>query len=133
MILDCVHFYENRTHSTPNAAELFTIISAWPLPSMHTIKYHLILVSRFLLSALSPQISSSVPTVRPNLVQVTPSLRLSDIRYYLVSITLSTKKPSLGRACLGVKRFKVPTQSRQTRLLNGKPFRLCCDADRILF
>jgi hypothetical protein len=57
MILDCVHFYENRTHSTPNAAELFTIISAWPLPSMHTIKYHLILVSRILLSALSPQIS----------------------------------------------------------------------------
>ena len=70
-----------------------------PRPSdrlMHTIKYHLILVSRILLSALSPQISSSVPTVRPNLVQVTPSLRLSDIRYYLVSITLSTKKPSRG-------------------------------------
>jgi len=51
-------------------------------------------LTRFLLAAFSPQLSSSVPTVRPNLVQGTPSLRLSSTRYYLALITLSTKKPS---------------------------------------
>ena len=126
MILDCVH------HSITTASPLTALLGRGASFNAHN-QVSLILVSRILLSALSPQISSSVPPVRPNLVQVTPSLRLSDIRYYLVSITLSTKKPSLGRACLGVKGFKVPTQSRQTRLLNGKPFRLFCDADRILF
>jgi len=89
MILDCVH------HSITTASPLTALLGRGASFNAHN-QVSLILVSRILLSALSPQISSSVPTVRPNLVQVTPSLRLSDIRYYLVSITLSTKKPSRG-------------------------------------
>ena len=71
---------------------------------------------RILLAAFSPQLSSSVPPVRPNLVQDTPSLRLSNIRYYLVFITLSTKKPSLRRACLVCNEVGTPF-TRQASLL----------------